>query len=530
MRKRSDNLHNSDLRKLQALYITSGSQNFPKWSRLIRYYFSLGFFKECLLLHVYSPNRTHQPFLPLVLKACGSISLLALGKSIHAESIKTGQDFDIIVGTTLISMYLKSRKLDQAREVFDGMPERNAVTYNAMIGGYSENGDMDSACAIFNQMPSRTPVSWMLMIEGYAKIKNSISARWVFDRIPVVMKTVAVWTAMVHGYTINAEMDAAKLLFDEMPSRNFFVWSSMVSGYFKIGDVKKGREVFDQISNRNLVNWNSLIGGYTRNGCCEEAIKAFEEMQKDGFEPDEFTVAIALSACAQLGSLETGRKIHQLIEQKGIKQNQFVSCGLLDMYLKCGDLETGRRIFQGMKFRNLVCWNTMISGLSSHGMFEEAMDNYAKMSAEEKPDSITFLALLTGCTHRGLIREGFEVFEKMKKCQVVPEIEHYGCLVDLLGRSGKLDEAYDLIKKMPMEPNDIVLGSFLGACRVHLKIQMAEKIITEYTQVDSAVFDSVFFLKKIYAASNRWEDAEKLRESRVYINGMNIVYGSSSVI
>lgn len=324
MRKRSETLHNNDLRKLHALYITSGNQSLPKWSSLIRCYFSHGSFKECLLLHVHSPNRTYQPFLPLVLKACGFLSLLTLGKSIHADSIKTGQDSDVIVATTLISMYLKSHRFDQAREVFNGMPERNAVTCNAMIGGYSENGDMGSAYAIFNQMPSRTPVSWVLMIEGYAKIKNLVSARWVFDRTPVVMKTVAVWTAMVHGYTINAEMDAAKLLFDQMPCRNFFVWSSMVSGYFKNGDVMKGREVFDQIPNRNLVNWNSLISGYTRNGYCEEAIKAFEELQKDGFKPDEFSVATALSACAQLGSLEAGRKIHQLIEQKGIKQNQFV--------------------------------------------------------------------------------------------------------------------------------------------------------------------------------------------------------------
>ncbi|KAK8919247.1 Pentatricopeptide repeat-containing protein [Platanthera zijinensis] len=432
-------------------------------------------------------------------------------------------------------MYSKCGKPTLARKVFDEMPVRNLVTYNSMIGGYCLNGDLVSASALFSLAPGRTPVTWAVMIEGYAGIGNLTAAREVFDSTPPWMRTVVTWTVMIHGYTENTMMVSARELFEEMPVKNAYVWSSMITGYFKRGDAGEARSLFNRIPTPNLINWNALIAGYAKFGFCEESLRAFRRMQEFGVEPDEFTVSSALSACAQLGALDSARELHEFIRTKKIKMNTFVLNGLVDMYAKCGDLEKARRIFDAMITRNDSCWNSMISAFSSHGRSEEALELFSRMKASgAKPNSITFLVVLSSCTHGGFVEEGLRIFGSLQEYGLKAEVEHYGCLVDLFGRAGRLADAYNVIKMMPMKPNEVVWGALLGACRIYSDAKMADQVVYEANQTRRRVISvndddaDYVLLSNIYTASEKWEKAEKIRKW-MEENGVRKAPGSSLI-
>ncbi|XP_020576486.1 pentatricopeptide repeat-containing protein At3g21470 [Phalaenopsis equestris] len=522
------------LRKLHALYITQGVNFSAGWAQVIRSYLSHGFPMEALI--VYTQNltcRTQQSFLPLILKICGSHSLLLLGESLHSESIKAGTVHELLTGTTFVSMYGKCKKVALARKFFDEMPVKNLVTYNSMIGGYCMNGDLVSASALFHLTPGRTPVTWAVMIEGYAGIENLAAARKIFNSTPPWMKTVVTWTVMINGYAANGEMDAARELFEEMPVKNAYVWSSMITGCFKKGNACEAKALFDRIQAPNLINWNALIAGYAKIGFCEEALGAFRQMQESGIGPDEFTVSCILSACAQLGSLDSAMEVHEFIRRRKIKMNCFVLNGLVDMYAKCGDLDKARRIFNTMIIRNDSCWNSMISGLASHGWSEEALELFSLMEASEvKPNSITFLVVLSACTHGGFVEQGLQIFRSMHKYGLKAGVEHYGCLVDLFSRAGRLGEAYNVIKIMPMKPNEVVWGTLLGACRVYSDMEMADQVVLEANNTNisiSSVNDADYvLLSNIFAAAENWEKAEKMRRKMVE-NKLTKTPGCSSI-
>ncbi|KAF6167177.1 hypothetical protein GIB67_029815 [Kingdonia uniflora] len=435
--------------------------------QLIKFYLSQNLPTNAILTYTQLRREGihHYHIIPLFLKACASLSLINHGKSLHAESIKSGVVSNVMIGTSLVSFYSKCDDLVDSRKLFDGMPERNVVSWNAMMEGYCRIGDMGSALMLFGGMPMMgTSVTWGQMIDGFARSGDIVSARRLFDEVPWEMKNVVVWTVMVDGYVRNGDMEAARRVFEEMPERNFFVWSSMIAGYCKKGDVKDAKGIFDRILVRNVVNWNALIAGYAQNGFCEEALETFRRMQIEGFEPDGVSVTSVLSACAQLGSLDSGKEIHDLIKSKGIKLNQFVSSGLVDI---------------------------------------------------------------------GFLKQGLEIFSKMtEKYGLIVGIKHYGCMVDLLGRAGMLEEAYNLITRMSMKPNDVIWGTLLGACKVHLNTEMAERVMKEIDAFHShkcMVDDAQFvLLSNIYAASDRWEKAEKMREMMVK-NGVQKIRGCSSI-
>lgn len=508
----------------------------PNWSYIIRNQLSLGNPKQVLSL--YTQLRQNGLYIlglvPLLFKACSAFTQ-TYGKSLHAESIKFGVSIDLHVTSSLLNMYSKCGNLADSRKVFDEMPERNVVSWNAMIAGYLRNGNRESALDLFEKMSiKRNSVTWMEMIYGFSKSGNTLKARDFFDKVPLELRNVVTWTVMVDGYSANGELEAAKELFEMMPERNFFVWSSMISGYCKKGDVKEARYFFDRIPVRNLVNWNSLISGYAQNGFSEEALEMFRKLQSEGFEPDEVTITSVLSACAQIGELDVGKEIHYLIKRKRMKVNQFILNALLDMYAKCGDLAHARLIFEGMSHRTTACWNSMISGFAINGQSKEAFEFFRRMEElNDLPDDITFLSLLSACSHGGFLDEGLDIFSKMETYGVVANIKHYGCLVDLLGRAGRLKEAFNLVMRMPIKPNDVVWGALLGACRVHLDTNMVEQVMQEIGRVDNDMDSGdnshYVLLSNIYAASDKWEKAEKMRMAMTN-KGFQKIPGFSSVI
>ncbi|KAL3513787.1 hypothetical protein ACH5RR_026504 [Cinchona calisaya] len=488
------------------------------WSSLIKNCIVQGKTKQALF--IYYRNRGVGNIIlgaiPLVLKACASLSMLSFGQALHAESIKGGVEGDVMVGTSLVDMYGKCREISDSRKVFDNMPERNVTTWNAMIGGYMKDGDLKSAIVLFEEMSIRTSVTWNQMIDGLAKNGDMVMARQFFDRVPKVLRTVVTWTVMVDGYASSGDMEAAKEIFEMMPKRNFYVWSSMISGYFKKRKVEEAKAIFDSMQLRNLVNWNSLIAGYAQNGLGKEALDAFTRMQSQGFEPDEFTLVSVLSACAQLGFLDVGKEVHEMAIRKGIQLNNFVLNGLVDMYAKCGDLRNAKLLFEEMSFKTTATWNALILGFAIHGLCKEAIELFGRLESRgEMPDKITFLAVLSACVHGGFVELGLETFSKMEKYGVMASIKHYGCIVDLLGRAGRIQEAYEIIKDMPLKPNETVLGALLGACRIHADTDMAERVLEEVDKLKCGCGsnESVHYvlLSSIYAAAEKWEEAEGMR-------------------
>jgi len=450
------------------------------------------------------------------------------GKALHAESVKSGVDSDVVVATSVLGVYAKCKDIVDARKVFDFMPQRNVVSWNAMISGYLAANDTLSALSLFKSMPERNDVTWNEMIGGFAKNGDMAMAKALFDEVPHEMRTVVTWTVIVDGYANNGDMKAAREAFEEMPERNYFVWSVMISGYCKQGDVEQAKAVFGRCPERNLVIWNSLISGFAQNGFCEEAIEAYRTMSMEGFEPDEVTVVSVLSACSQLALWDVGKEVHLRICEMGIKPNQYVLNGLVDMYGKCGDLTTARSILEGMPRINGACWNSLISGFAIHGKCREAVDLFHEMEvAGAKPDQITYLSVLSACAHGGLVQEGLDIFSKMHKYGVTAGIKHYGCIIDLLGRAGRLKEAFDLVKSLPMRPNATIWGSLLGACRLHSEVTLAEAAMDDLNHIESESDSHYVLLSNIYAAQERWETAERTRMSMLD-KGLQKIPGSSS--
>ncbi|CAN6884531.1 unnamed protein product [Brassica oleracea var. botrytis] len=485
-------------------------------SNLMRKHISKGSPKQALLL--YEAIRRKGVFfpgwIPLLLKACACVPNFVLGKQLHSESIKFGIHSDVMVRTSLIKMYSQSGCIVSARNVFDEMLERNVATWNAMIGGYMWNGDALSATRLFGEIiGSGNEVTWIVMMKGYVKRNETEKARDLFERMPLEMKSVKAWAVMLGGYVSNREMEAARMFFEEIPEKNSFVWSLMISGYFRAGDVDEASGVFNRVKVRDLVIWNSLITGYAQNGYSDGAIDAFYKMQGEGFEPDAVTVSSVLSACAQSCRLDVGREVHSLINRIGIELNEFVSNALIDMYAKCGDLENATSVFESLSVRSVACWNSMISCLAIHGKGGEALEMFRTM--DTKPDEITFLAALSACVHGGFLVDGLKIFLEMKNRDVKPNVKHFGCLVHLLGRSGKLKEAYGLVREMPVKPNDTVLGALLGACKVHMDTEMAEQVMkiieTAGSVINGDSENHLVLISNLYAHAESWQTAETLR-------------------
>ncbi|CAL9221756.1 unnamed protein product [Arabidopsis halleri] len=552
-------------------------------SNLIKNHISRGSPIQALVLYggirhrgVYFPG-----WIPLILKACACVvPRVFLGKLLHSESIKFGVCSDVMVGSSLISMYGKWGCVVSARKVFDEMPERNVATWNAMIGGYMGNGDAVSARGLFEEISvCRNTVTWIEMMKGYGKRKEIEKARELFERMPLELKNVKAWSVMLGVYVSNRKMEDARKFFEDIPEKNSFVWSLMISGYFRIGDVHEATATFYRVFARDLVIWNTLITGYAQNGYSDDAIDAFHNMQGEGYEPDAVTVSSVLSACAQSGRLDVGREVHSLINHKGIELNQFVSNALIDMYAKCGDLENATSVFESISLRSVACWNSMISCLAIHGKGKEALEMFRTLesldlkpdsvfeslslrslacwnsmisclaihgkgkealemfrtmeSLDLKPDEITFLAVLTACVHGGFLMEGLKIFSEMKTQDVKPNVKHFGCLIHLLGRSGKLKEAYRLVKEMPVKPNDTVLGALLGACKVHMDTEMAEQVMKIIETVGSITNSDnenhLASISNLYAHTERWETAEALRVE-MEKRGLEKSPGLSSVV
>ncbi|KAF2295118.1 hypothetical protein GH714_031591 [Hevea brasiliensis] len=274
-----------------------------------------------------------------------------------------------------------------------------------------------------------------------------------------------------------------------MPDKNVVSWTSMVSAYAKHGLVELARQNFDQMPVKNVISWNAMISCYVQGGQCREALDLFHEMNNLRVKPDEATLLSILSACSQI-----------------------------DMFAKCGTLKFALDVFNKMPNKNLVSWNAIIGALALHGCGPEAIKHFEKMQAEGIwPDEITFTGLLSACSHSGLVDTGRHYFDKMSSVYgIVHEIEHYACMVDLLGRGGLLDEAISLIRGMPMKPDIVIWGALLGACRIHGNVEMGKQILKQLLESEPYSSGVYVLVSNLYSEVGRWQDMKNIRKLMNY--------------
>ncbi|KAL5986010.1 Pentatricopeptide repeat-containing protein [Asimina triloba] len=490
--------------------------------------------------------------LVFLLDQCRTTRSLALAKSLHLHLKLTGRKKpNTFLSNHLIGLYFSCGSDAHARRLFDKMPVRNVFSWNAMLSGYAKLGMMNHARRVFDRMPERDVVSWNTLLIGLARngfgkeavgvyvqlrrssvgfneysfsgvliacvrLEELVLARQVHGQVLIFgfLSNLVISSSILDVYAKCGCLDDANLLFTGMPVRDVLAWTALVSGYARSGDLQSARTLFDGMPVKNDVSWTALIGGYVRHGLELEALDLFIKMVAEGVKPDQFTFSSCLCACASIASLKHGKQIHAHLMRTGFNPNAIVISTLIDMYSKCGCLEDAHLVFNHMALKeDIVLWNTMIAALAQHGHGKEALALFDKMvKGGTKPNDISFMVILMACSHSGLVEEGTRIFESMIwKHGIVPGQEHYACLIDLLGRAGRFDQAIEWIEKMPCSPDNRVWNALLGACRIHGNIELGIRAAEHLLEMEPQSSAAYVLLSNMLAAVGRWESVEKVR-------------------
>lgn len=425
---------------------------------------------------------------------------------------------NVITWTAMVTGYAKVKDLEAARRYFDCMPERSVVSWNAMLSGYAQNGLAEEALRLFDEMvnagiePDET--TWVTVISACSSRGNPCLAASLVRTLHQkrIQLNCFVRTALLDMYAKCGSIGAARRIFDELGAyRNSVTWNAMISAYTRVGNLDSARELFNTMPGRNVVTWNSMIAGYAQNGQSAMAIELFKEMiTAKKLTPDEVTMVSVISACGHLGALELGNWVVRFLTENQIKLSISGHNAMIFMYSRCGSMEDAKRVFQEMATRDVVSYNTLISGFAAHGHGVEAINLMSTMKEGGiEPDRVTFIGVLTACSHAGLLEEGRKVFESIKD----PAIDHYACMVDLLGRVGELEDAKRTMERMPMEPHAGVYGSLLNASRIHKQVELGELAANKLFELEPDNSGNFILLSNIYASAGRWKDVERIREA-----------------
>ncbi|KAL2467355.1 Pentatricopeptide repeat-containing protein [Abeliophyllum distichum] len=401
-----------------------------------------------------------------ILKACARVCRGKEGKQIHGIVLKNGLGDDEYIKNTLIHMYAKCGCFEVARNLLDRLQKDDAVSWNALLSVYTQMG----------------------------------------------------------------LVELARELFNEMPVRNVESWNFMVSGYVNCGLVEEARDVFDVMLVKDIVSWNAMISGYAKSGAFGEVLVLFEDMQTMEVRPDNCTLVNVLSACAGLGALSQGKWVHAYIDRNGIEVEGFLATALVDMYSKCGCIEKALEVFDNVLKKDISTWNSMIAGLSIHGSGHHALKMFNQMiSGGFTPTEVTFISILSACSRAGLVSEGLMMFDHMVRVYgIQPTIEHYGCLVDLLGRRGLLNEAKELLNKLTVKESPIVWQSLLASCRNHDDVELAEYIARKLFELEPKDTAGYVQLSNFHASLGRWNGVMEVR-TRMRENGLKKEPGCSMI-
>lgn len=430
------------------------------------------------------------------LAACYSPEFLDKGRILHGLVLVSGLFDNQIIGNALVSMYGKTGKMIEARRVLLQMPRRGEVAWNALIGGYAENEDPDEALTAFRTMRVEgVPANYITVVSvlGACLMPSDLLER----------------VKPLHAYIVSAGFES-----DE------HVKNSIITMYAKCGDLSSSEDLFNGLDNRNIITWNAMLAANAHHGHGEEVLKLVSKMRSVGLNLDQFSFSEGLSAAAKLAVLEEGQQLHGLALKLGFEQDCFIFNAAADMYSKCGEIDEVVKMLPPSVNRSLPSWNILISAFGRHGYFEKVCETFHEMlEMGIKPGHVTFVSLLTACSHGGLVHQGLAYYDMIARdFGLKPAIEHCVCVIDLLGRSGRLAEAETFISEMPMKPNDLVWRSLLASCKIHGDLDRGRKAAENLSKLEPED-DSVYVLSSnMFATTGRWEDVESVRKQMGFKN------------
>ncbi|PAN29449.1 hypothetical protein PAHAL_5G227200 [Panicum hallii] len=427
-----------------------------------------------------------------MLTACGRGQDVDRGRWVYGQLSEYEIEADTDIGNALVSMYAKCGCMSDALEAFKVMPARNTKSWNTLIDGFVQNQKHKEALKMFEEMLSSdfTPdaVTLVCVLSACTQLGDLQQGR------------------NLHSYIRSSEICCDTIL-----------TNSLINMYAKCGDMAAAEVVFKAMKQRDVVSWTTMVCGYVHGRQFTAAFIFFEEMKDAGIVASEMALVSLLSACSQLGALGRGREIHAYIEEKNIKLDVFLESALVDMYAKCGCIDMAAEIFSKMQHKQTLTWNSMVGGLASNGHGKEAVHLFDQMLkfGDPKPDGITFKTVLGACAHVGMVSEGLCYFHSMPSFGIAPDIEHYGCIVDLLSRAGLVEEAFEFIKKMPIDPNPVIWGSLLSACRFHEKMDLVRRVRLHVIKLDPNDVGTHVMIANLYAEGGQWDDVQQIREQMV---------------
>ncbi|XP_022985292.1 pentatricopeptide repeat-containing protein At3g62890-like [Cucurbita maxima] len=450
-------------------------------------------------------------------------NLLKLGQQVHAHMLLRGLEPTALVGSKMVAFYASSGDIDSSVAVFNRNSEPSSLLFNSMIRAYARYGFAERTVATYISMHSWGFTGDYFTFPFVLKSSVDLLSVWMGKCVHgLVLRAglqfdLYVATSLIDLYGKCGEINDARKVFDKMIVRDVSAWNALLAGYMKGGFIDAAVAIFERMPWRNIVSWTTMISGYSQSGLAQQALSLFDEMLKEdsGVRPNWVTIMSVLPACAQSSALDRGRRIHELACRMGLNSNASVLIALTAMYAKCGSLADARNCFNRLNRseKSLVAWNTMITAYASYGHGREAVSTFQEMiEAGIRPDDITFTGLLSACSHSGLVDIGLNYFNYMSTTYSTnPRAEHYACVVDLLGRAGRLAEASKLVDEMPMPAGPSIWGSLLAACRKYRNLEMAETAARKLFVLEPENTGNYVLLSNMYAEAGRWQEVDKLR-------------------
>ncbi|XP_054795825.1 pentatricopeptide repeat-containing protein At2g20540-like [Prosopis cineraria] len=449
------------------------------------------------------------------LEKCMSFDQL---KRIHALSVTLGILPNLqSLACKLLETYKNLGKTLDAQNVFNQIQRPDVVSWTSLLNLYLHCNLPAESLAVFSQyINSRfRPDSFLIVgaLSSCGRGKDLIRGKAIHGMILRNHLDVnpIVGNALIDMYCRNGKIEVAVLVFERKSIKDIFSWTTLFNGYILRNDLHSARQLFDEMPERNVVSWTAMITGYVRGGNPVQALELFQKMED---RPSSATIVAVLSACADTGALNFGQSIHGNVDKTSLNRDVTVKNALMDMYSKSGRLDMAIRIFDEIFEKDVFSWTTIISGYAYHGKGQHALEVYSQMlESKVTPNEVTLLSLLTACSHSGLVLEGKMLLRRMIHYHhLKPKIQHYGCLVDLLGRAGFLEEAKQMIELMPIEPDAAIWRCFLTACLAHGNLKLAVTVgrkVIELLPSDVGVY---MLLWNVYHAANMWKEALEIRK------------------
>lgn len=442
-----------------------------------------------------------------------------LGKQIHAHILRKIARPNLVLETELTHMYARCGRLRDAHNVFNWMPKKNAYSWNSFIEGCLKSNKAMEALRIFRKMlldgvvpdsfslsSAVTAISNLSTIQKGKEIHGFAVKKMLVDRDVTLCM-------LIDMYAKCGRIDYAYKMYERVPKKGLILNNIMISAFISHEKISDARRIFDKMEEKNTISWNSMLIGYAKGGFDREALRLFQEFIVEGGDYECSTLVPIFNLCASLPAAEFGKQLHAFATKNRLPGNSVVlDSAIVDMYAKCGLIEESRKFFNRMKERNILTWNTIISSYSKHGQIEAVFSLYEQMLREGiLPNDITFLSILSACSHTGSLEEGFNTFVSMSEDYgVEPRLEHYNCMVDLLGRAGLLNDAKEMILRMPMEPDISTWAALLGASRNHIDIDIGRFAAERLFDLDPANSGHYRLMANLYAAAGRWKEADEM--------------------